>query len=158
MADGRCFPAQDIILSQRLDLAFFRVPSDFGKPAINGDKVQKGDQIYSAGTTCGEPFFQGVVIAPSFNLYHVDIILPEATTEKATGYSVTQGFAYQGNFSKGFSGGPVVDVSGKLVGINQGRLIKAISNPANYVFASEKTYGLAYHIADVLTEFECLIP
>jgi S1-C subfamily serine protease len=158
MSDGHCFPVQGSILSQRLDLAAFRIPKGFGRPVATGARVQKGDTVYSAGTTCGESILDGIVVAPSFKFYHVDIILPEASTKDAQGRSVTNGFAYRGPFVKGFSGGPVVNSKGRLVGINQGKLIQVIAENGDLRISPDQTYGLAYHIADVLAEMKCLLP
>jgi S1-C subfamily serine protease len=157
MAGGNCFPVQNIILSQRLDLAVFKIPKGLGEPIAIGAQVNQGDQVYSAGTTCGESILKGVVVAPSFKLYHVDIALPDALAKDSEGRSVTKGFAYQGNFIKGFSGGPVINSNGHLVGINQGNLIQVIEENEDLNISPDQTYGLAYHIADVLVEMQGLL-
>lgn len=158
MADGVHFPVQDPILSERLDLAIFRIPLGVGKPVPIGNSVQTGDRIFSAGTTFSETLLEGVVMASEFKFHHVDIILRDALRDEEKDRSITRGFIYDGNFINGFSGGPVVNADGELVGINQGRLIQVLSTNANQNFTSDKAYGLAYHIADVLIEAQRLLP
>jgi len=158
MANGRYFTVQNVILSERLDLAVFRIPHDVGKPIPIGARVQKGNRIFSAGTTFSETLLEGVVVAPVFKFHHADIVLWEAPRDHEKGRSVTQGFVYEGDFINGFSGGPVVNADGELVGINQGRLIQVISAETNQSFASDKSYGLAYHVADVSIEVQRLLP
>lgn len=158
MAGGLNFPVQNAILSERLDLAFFRIPHGVGKPISIGSRAQRGDRVFSAGTTCTDISLEGIVVATVFKFYHVDIHLRDAPQGELKGRPVTQGFVYQGSFINGFSGGPVVNVNGELVGINQGRLIKVLSADDSQTFASGKVYGLAYHIQDVLTEVRHLLP
>jgi len=145
-------------LSERLDLAVFRVPQGVGKPIPIGARIKKGDRIFSTGTTFSETLLEGVVVAPVFKFHHADIILRDAPIKDEKGRSITQGFVYEGDFINGFSGGPVVNAVGELVGINQGRLIEVLSADANQSFTSDKSYGLAYHIADALIELQRLLP
>jgi S1-C subfamily serine protease len=158
MADGHCFAVRNAILSDRFDLAIFRIPWGVGRPMPIGTAARNGDFIYSTGTTCGETFLDGVVVAAAFKLHHVDIVLTDAPSADDKGRSITDGFAYKGDFIRGFSGGPVVNTAGELVGINQGRLIQAISTTVGQNISPEDTFGLAYHIADVLVEVKRLQP
>lgn len=158
MSGGICFPIQDVFLSDRLDLAVFRIPPGVGTPAKIGAGVRSRDRIFSAGTTRSATLLEGVVVTPAFKLYHTDIALPDAPRDETKGLSITRGFVYEGNFVAGFSGGPVVNADAELVGINQGRLIEVLSAGANQPFAPDKSYGLAYHITDVLIEVKRLLP
>lgn len=156
VADGRRFFVQNAILSERLDLAFFKIPHGVGKPMTRGAKAQNGDRIFSAGTTCSDTLLNGTVVASVFKFHHINIKLREASQGKIKGRSVTQGFVYEGNFIKGFSGGPVVNTKGELVGINQGQLLQVLSGYEIQPYKPEKVYGLAYHLEDVLIEFDNL--
>jgi S1-C subfamily serine protease len=158
MAGGIEFPIENFTLSKRLDVAVFEMPCGVGKPVQFGEKIQTGDQIYSAGTTLGSAIMEGVVVATEFALYHADVELPHAEKGSFKGRSVTEGFLYEGDFTKGYSGGPVVSHDGKLVGINQGRLLKFVSETGELMSDPDKTYGVAYHIDDVLSEIKRIAP
>jgi S1-C subfamily serine protease len=158
MAGGIRFPVRDVSMSERLDLAVFKIPPGIGVPAKVGAGVRSGDRIFSAGTTGGTTLLEGVVVTPTFQFHHTDIALRDAPRDGPDGLSITRGFVYEGNFINGFSGGPVVNADGELVGINQGRLLEVLSADEDQSFAPDKSYGLAYHIADVLIEVQRLLP
>jgi S1-C subfamily serine protease len=147
-------PIDNIVLIDTLDLAVFDIPCGVGRP-IRWNKqthVQQGQAIYALGTTRGTPVFKGVVVNHSFNLHHSDVELPKAKKELDRGWSITNGFIYKGKTSDGFSGGPILERKGELVGLNQGRISKFFpKNPLDKKIATNETFGFAYHIKDVIT-------
>ncbi|MBF0444045.1 MAG: trypsin-like peptidase domain-containing protein [Magnetococcales bacterium] len=153
----------NIVLIESLDLAVFDIPCGIGRPMPNREnkRIQNGQTIYALGTTYDNPVIQGVVMNNSFSLHHSDVHIPKAKKELATGRSVTNGFLYRGDTSKGFSGGPIIDQSGRLVGINQGRITKFFSDSdfqRNKSISNEKIYGFAYHIGDVIAAIKDQTP
>jgi S1-C subfamily serine protease len=156
MARGEAFVVESSVVSERLDLALFRIPCGIGQAITTGQRVKEGDTIYSVGTARGDPYLTGEVQYPLFELYHQKLVLKHPIGGKDDGHSVTLGFLYTGKFKKGFSGGPVVNASGELVGINQGYLRRFLSTASAADIRPRATYGLAYHIEDVLEEVEQL--
>jgi len=152
MAGSIHFPVREVILSDRFDLAVFRIPHGIGKPVKVGPRVQAGDHIFSTGTTFGNTFLEGIVVAEKFKFYHVDIELPAAERGEFEGRSATYGFLYEGDLIEGFSGGPVVNENGQIVGVNQGKMIEILRGNSDLSLKAEKKHGLAYHIEDVMIE------
>ena len=156
MAQGEPFVVRKAVASERLDLALFKVPCGLGQPIASGPRVIRDDTVFSAGTARGRPYLVGRVQYPFFDLHHQDLTLKDPVGGKSNGLSVTRGFLYEGDFKKGYSGGPVVNAAGKLVGINQGYLERLLSPSHADDLDPHTTYGVAYHIEDVLEEVERL--
>ena len=158
MDGGVEFPIKNIILSDNLDLAVFEIPLNLGTPIKIGERVQLGNQIFSAGTTFSSTTLTGIVVLTDFDLHHADIILPNADTKDHKGRSITRGFVYEGDFKKGFSGGPIVNSKGEIVGINIGPVLEFLPTNGAFLPKPEKTYGIGYHIEDVLNEIKRIAP
>ena len=158
MAGGIEFPLKNVILSDRFDLAVFEIPCGVGKPIKMGKRVKMGDLVFSAGTTFDSTILDGTVVLTDFSLHHVDIKLPNPDHRDSEGRAVSQGFAYEADFRKGFSGGPIVNSKGELVGINQGKVLEFFSAHAELKEESERTYGIGYHIENVLNEIRKIAP
>ena len=158
MAGGMEFPLKNVILSDRFDLAVFEIPCGLGKPIKIGEKVQKGDSIFSLGTTSDATIFKGYVVLTELILHHLDMRLPNADKRDSKGRSISRGFVYEGKTKIGFSGGPVVNSKWELVGINQGKVLEVYSATPEIKLESGKTYGVGYHIEDVLDEMKRIAP
>jgi len=158
MAGGIEFPIKNVILSDRFDLAVFDIPCGLGKPIKMGKRVKMGDRIFSAGTTFDSTILEGTVVLTDFKLHHVDIKLPNPDHRDSEGRATSQGFVYEGDFRQGFSGGPIVNSKGELVGINQGRVLEFFSAHAELKSESDRTYGIGYHIENVLNEMRKIAP
>jgi S1-C subfamily serine protease len=154
IANNISIPMDNIVLIDTLDLAVFDVPCGRGSPMHWNRQTQvlNGQTIYALGTTNGTPNFKGVVINRSFKQHHLDVVVPKAGKDPKSGLSITSGFLYRGETSKGFSGGPVLDNMGELVGINQGRISKFSPNTKlGKALVFGEIFGFAYHINDVIT-------
>ena len=152
MAGGVEFPITRVAISDRRDLAVVAIPCDTGKPIDIGSGVRVGELVYGAGTTFQSTLMSGIVVSTEFEIHHIDIVLPKAGKQDTQGRSVTRGFVFEGDFQDGFSGGPVVNAAGTLVGIHQGKILEFIRGQPAAMHGDGNTYGLAYHIADVLNE------
>ncbi|MBF0195259.1 MAG: trypsin-like peptidase domain-containing protein [Magnetococcales bacterium] len=153
LANDKTVALKNVVLLDTLDIAVFDIPCGVGTP-IRWNKnrhIKQGQNIYALGTSKNNPVFKGVVVKEFFKLHHSDIDIPKATKNPNNKRSITNGFIYKGETSHGFSGGPVLDVKGELIGINQGRIKKFLSKDpqANKISTSE-TFGFAYHIRDVI--------
>ena len=158
MAGGIEFPLKNGILSDRFDLAVFEIPCGVGKPIKIGKRVKMGDRIFSAGTTFDSTILDGTVVLTDFSLHHVDIKLPNPDHRDSEGRAISKGFVYEGDFKQGFSGGPIVNSKGELVGINQGRVLEFFPAHGEMRSESDSTYGIGYHIEDVLDEIRRIAP
>jgi S1-C subfamily serine protease len=100
--DGAEIRAQAIRRSRRMDLAVLRVPEGFLQPPPRATCApQAGEPVWAAGAPgLGNPVAQGVVEAP-------DAEMP--------GFG--RGFTARMPALMGYSGGPVVDASGMLMGL-----------------------------------------
>ena len=47
---------------------------------------------------------------------------------------------------------------GEIVGINQGQVLEFVSANGEFLSKPEKTYGIGYHIEDVLNEIRRIAP
>ncbi len=101
-ADGmREAPAQVVAVSQRLDLAVLRMPVGFLAPARPGEAPERGDAVWAVGPEgLGRALAAGRVRRPGHEL-------------EGFGPGFTAGLGAL----MGFSGGPVVDREGRLVGL-----------------------------------------
>lgn len=158
MAGGIEFPIKNVILSDRFDLAVFDIPCGLGKPIHIGKRVHKGDNILSIGTTFGSTIFKGYVVLTDLRLHHLDMRLPNADNRDSKGRSISHGFVYEGETKIGFSGGPIMNSKWELVGINQGKVYEVYSATPEIKMGSDKTYGVGYHIEDVLDEIRRIAP
>ncbi len=152
MAGGVEFPITHVLTSDSRDLAVVAIPCGLGRPIDTAGGLRVGDPVYGAGTTFQSTIMSGIVVSTEFDLHHIDIVLSKAGKQDARGRSVTRGFVFEGDFQDGFSGGPIVNAAGALVGIHQGRILEFIRGQPAGMPADGSTYGMAYYIADVLSE------
>jgi S1-C subfamily serine protease len=156
MAGGIEFPVTKVILSERLDLALFEIPRGIGKPVKIGERVKKGDGIFGAGTSNGLTLYEGIVRKTDLTIHHVDLELLNPPGRDNKGRPITYGFICEGDFKKGFSGGPVVNSRGEVVGIIQGYATELFSDGIDNDLTTIGNYGTAYHITDILDEIKRL--
>ncbi len=157
MAGGIEFPLTKVILSERLDLALFEIPRGIGNPVKIGKRVKKGDRIFGAGTSNGLTLYEGIVRKTDLIIHHVDLELLNPPGRDSKGRPITYGFICEGGFKKGFSGGPVVNSHGEVVGIIQGYAIELFLDVIDNDLSTTGNYGTAYHITDILDEIEKLL-
>lgn len=132
---GKRFPATVIGFDSRADIAVLRldvepdlqfVPLGFG----DSSKVRQGELVFSVGSPLGlnGTFTNGIISSATPRMVS-DSVPPLLQTSTA--------------LSRGHSGGPLIDVRGKIVGINS-----AIYNDPNS-FDAGSAYGLAIPSNDV---------
>lgn len=151
---GQTFLIKETRLSEKYDLAVLLIPCDAGRGLQAGPRIHSGEQIYALGTALGWPFLVGTVRIETFPFLLKEPRLSGARLDQVSGYRVNDGFLYEGLTRKGFSGGPVLNRAGELVGINQG-YAKEIRAEANLPHPNQR-HGIAYHIDDVLAETDLL--
>jgi hypothetical protein len=152
MAGGIEFHIQEVILSESLDLALFRIPSGVGEPMKIGEKISVGEPVFGVGTSIGSAIYEGVVRKTDFLIHHIDIDLRNPSSRDSKGRPITLGFLCEGDFKKGFSGGPLVNRHGELVGIIQGYSTELYKNSDQIELKMNIAYGTAYHSKDVMDE------
>jgi len=157
MAGGIEFQVTEVILSDSLDLALFRIPYGVGEPLEIGEKVSIGERVFAVGTSKGSTIYEGIVRKTDFFIYHVDIDLLNPSGRDSKGRPMTHGFLCEGDFKKGFSGGPLVNSHGDLVGIIQGYSTELFKNSDKTELKTNITYGTAYHARDVMDEVKKMI-
>ena len=156
MAGGIEFPVTEVILSDSLDLALFEIPSGIGEPVKIGERVGIGDRVFSVGTSNGSTIYEGIVRKTDLIIHHVDVDLLNPSGRDSKGRPITHGFLCEGDFKKGFSGGPLVNSRGELVGIIQGYITELLSYDNEPELNASGTYGTAYHITDIMDEIKRL--
>jgi S1-C subfamily serine protease len=156
MAGGIKFPVTEIILNERFDLALFKIPTGIGKPIPIGERIEIGECVYSAGTTLKSTILDGIVRETEFMIHHQDIDISRPYDRDDAGRPMSLCLIYEGNFQKGFSGGPIVNEQGELVGINQGYIIEFLGIHKPWQDKS-KRYGVGYHMTDILGEINRML-
>jgi hypothetical protein len=135
-------------VSPDFDLAFARITGGDPLPlgvAHNGDKVW----VYGVGCGTGRRFAEGKVVAADAKhcwgkptgRVAVDDVDRFCAND---GMGTAPGFIFAADIGPGFSGGPVVNEKGQLVGVVQGTMDRHIGD------LPHGTLGFAYHISDVL--------
>lgn len=158
MAGGIKFPITEIILSKRFDLALVKIPTGIGEPITMGERIKTGEHIYSAGTTFRSTILDGIVRETEFMIHHQANDIPQpGNGHDDEGRAVISGLIYEGEFQKGFSGGPIVNRQGELVGINQGYIIEFLGDRDKTWQDASKRYGVGYHMADILGEIDRML-
>jgi len=152
MAGGIEFFISEITLSDKFDLALLMIPLGTGEPITMGKRIETGEHVYSVGTTYKSPILEGIVRESEFIIHHEDVDFPKPYGRDDEGRAMTRGLIYEGAFQKGFSGGPIVNAQGELVGINLGYIIKFLGNTYETRQVTPKSYGVGYHMADILGE------
>jgi S1-C subfamily serine protease len=154
MSGGIEFPVTEVILSDRIDLALFKIPCGVGEPIKMGERVRTGEKVYSAGTSNGSTVYEGIVRETDLVIHHVDVDLPNPLGRDTNGRPLTYGFVCEGELNKGFSGGPIVNSRSELVGIIQGYITEIYSQSRWSELKTINNYGTGYHIMDILGEIE----
>ena len=154
MAGGIEFPITEITLSDSFDLALFEIPCGVGQPIKLGERVRTGERIFSSGTSNGSTIYEGIVLETDLIIHHVDVKLLNPSGRDTKGRPITHGFICEGEFNKGFSGGPIVNSHEELVGIIQGHITEIISSSNEFELKTSKNYGAGYHILDILDEIK----
>lgn len=154
MDGGIEFPITEIIMNKKFDLALLKIPLGIGQPIKIGDRINTGEPVYSVGTTYSSTILEGIVRETEYVIHHTDVGIPEPYGRDDAGRPMSRGFIYEGPFINGFSGGPIVNARGELVGINQGYLIQDKSDTNQTGQGKSRSYGTGYHIADILEEIK----
>lgn len=133
-------------VSDRLDLAVLASPPGLGR-ALAVAEPRRGDRVWAMGTTTGTlpPTACGVVETTSAS------VCLEAECAKGP---FQPGLMYAAGAGPGYSGGPVVDDAGNLVGLTEGiytRMFGAL--PASW---PRQPRMFAYRAGDVVAEVERL--
>ncbi len=99
---GEAVPAEIIAISPRMDLAVLRAPAGFVVPAsLTPAVLERGARVWAMGPQgLGRALAQGQVARPSLRMHDFG-----------------PGFTARMGALMGFSGGPVVDRSGRLLGL-----------------------------------------
>jgi len=158
MHDEIEFPIQNVVLSDSMDIAVFEVPCGLKPISRIGGRVTNKMKLYSLGTSSGAPELSGFVVATRFRASHQNLLLPGAQKSADGSAFVTEGFLYDAKIRQGYSGGPVVDEAGNLVGINQGYISTELAGQQIGAVDTWEGYTFAYHIEDVLRELDRIAP
>ncbi len=157
MAGGIKFPISKIFLSKRLDLALLKIPQKTGKPIAIGKRIKTGERVFSAGTTFTSTILEGIVRETEFMIHHQDVNIPEPGLRDDEGRPMILCLIYEGDLKKGFSGGPIVNERGELVGINQGYITGFMNIPKKTWIDESKKYGIGYHMEDISQEIDDML-
>lgn len=138
-------PVEVMAVSHRMDLALLRIPPGIGRPLVAAPG-RTGEAVWLMGTPM--PFADPVVAG---------------TVETVSGWSCPEedgttrcphrqmGLLIRADGAPGYSGGPVVDPQGRLVGVSQGVFLTAVDARGRTI-QDGATRIFAYRIADVLAE------
>lgn len=152
--NGEKIPVEKILLSNRYDLALLYIPCDVEGAYPVGRKIRSGEEISALGTSLLRPYFKGIVVMEVFPFIVDGVSLYSATIDSKTNLPVNSGFLYSGATKGGFSGGPIFNMAGELVGMNQG-LISSFVTKLQAIDPGS-THGVAYHLEDLLKEVDLL--
>lgn len=136
-----------LAVSQRLDLAVLSVPSHVGRLLPVRD-AEVGDTVWAMGTTTGgnAPTARGTVETTSAR------VCLEADCDGNGPFQ--EGLMFAAPAGPGYSGGPVVDSCGNVVGLTEGIYTRMFGDwPARWPFQPRM---FAYRMGDVLREAERL--
>lgn len=123
MADGTRFRDVEVIgrtsSSSPIDIAFLKIKDLNGKkltPVTLGDssKVQVGDKVVAIGNALGQ--FQNTVTSGIISGYGRDVTASDQTG--ASSENLTDLFQTDAAINEGNSGGPLVNLSGQVIGVN----------------------------------------
>jgi serine protease Do len=123
-SDGRELEGQVAERNPRLDIALVRVPSAAAEPLLLGDatELRSGDRVVFVGTPEGMDF-----------TVHEGIV--SHTARQVLGVAYLQ---IDANVNPGNSGGPVLDTTGRVVGVVTARVNEAeglgLALPVNYAY------------------------
>ena len=137
LSDGRILPAKLIGTDPASDIAILKIQAPDLKPLqfANSDEVKIGQKVFAVGNPLGlqETVTQGIISAKG----------RRALSEAANEYFQTDAAINQGN-----SGGPLVDMHGRLIGITnmvsargEGIAFAIPSNTVKRVFESIRDFG-----------------
>lgn len=136
--------------SRNFDLAWIPI-SGGGVPRLG--TIRDGDPIWAYGSGCGEDtrFAVGRVILTNASHCFGAVGIGNRADDVASfceqrDMGVARGFLFDADIGGGFSGGPVYNAKGELVGVIQG----VIHGEGAGAIPKDRAVGFAYHIGDVV--------
>lgn len=124
--DGRgLVPVTVLAVSDRMDLALLQVPTDLGGPLRVASPAAQG-AIWAMGTTAN--FWQSPVTSGQIVNARAWACADFRATDPHTCRHI-DGLMLAGDIQFGYSGGPVVDPSGAVVGLTQGIYTEVENRP-----------------------------
>lgn len=162
-AAGEGHVAKVLAVSDRLDLALLRVPEGFGTPIrVSRGELAAGDMVWMMGTTImgAAPVADGRVVYP-VALGQLTWVDPGPGIQRVNvgnrrDVPVVPGFYVIGGGGEGYSGGPMVNGRGEVVGLTVGRL-QRWADPNGPKPGPGESILFAYRITDVLAEVDRLL-
>lgn len=162
-AAGDGHVAKVLAVSDRLDLALLSVPKGFGTPirAARTD-LAAGEMVWMMGTTImgAAPVADGRVVYP-VGLGQLTWVDPHPGIQRVDvgtrrNVPVVPGFYVIGGGGAGYSGGPMVNGRGEVVGLTVGKL-EGWADPNGPKPGKNEAILFAYRIGDVLAEVDRLL-
>lgn len=160
LADGTLYKSVKVIGrtndSSSLDVAFLKISDLKGKkltPVTLGDssKMQVGDKVIAIGNALGQ--FQNTVTSGIISGYGRDVTAGDGSGSSSSSENLTDLFQTDAAINQGNSGGPLVNISGEVIGINT-----AIAGNAQNIGFSIPINDLKGLITGVLDKGQLLQP
>lgn len=157
-ASGESFTVDPVAISDRMDLAVLKVPAQVGKP-FSWARPRGSDQVWAMGTTnmMNSPVAVGRVV--SADGWACEKLAEETAARRGPDRCespVIRGVIYEADAGPGYSGGPLVNAEGRLIGLTQGTFYEVVDNEGRPVRDAPRTM-FAYDIEDVLVEVRRLL-
>lgn len=157
-ASADMFTVETVAVSDRMDLAVLKVPGHVGKP-FAWDLPRRSDPVWAMGTTniLHAPVVAGQVLEPDG--WACEKLGKETETRRGPDRCETpivRGIMYQAEAGPGYSGGPLVNSEGRLLGLTQGTFFEVVDREGRAIEGAPRTM-FAYRIGDVLVEVRRLL-
>ena len=156
MSDGMTFNAHVIAMSDRADLAYLSIPKDIGNVPEFAD-AKANEKIWAMGTTIGQhPVASGYITTlEGYTFYNGATAAP---IEERCGHKghMIRGIFYEARAGDGYSGGPIVNLEGKIIGITARKFTKVWNSKCEKVTLQQPLL-FSHTSKQVLEEAERLI-